>query len=422
MFRKASSIKVPDILFRTIKTGCPSIDKTFSDTEGIVPSQVVFVSGKPGSGKTTICLVIGVKTQMATKKPAAFISLEMSDFQLKHSAKKIPGFENMMVDTDFDLHMTLDTLRTMKPSIVILDSIQKAAIMMVKHKTSPNENQAQKDIFNEFTKFAKETMIPVLLIGHMTKGGTYQGPSYLAHEGDALMLVEYDREIDIRQWFFEKNRFGGLTEQQPFGISSSEVWVGSSFAFDKLAPEDPKGNLQEDFNLAALRMRAVTEQFKEKCKDKAALGLGEIMACSREMIDFLKLLEREKMQKESFVGDSRRVKLTFKHKGVAHCVFRKGEIQIGDVMALPRFEIGKIGYKKEQPFIKRNCKDREDLFLWVICHEWVHLYKGMQKHTVLFFQTVEALWKKFQGAIQPQAIPTLRPILSDAAIEATTEE
>lgn len=415
-FRKASTIKVPPIFFQTIKTGCPAIDRTFSDTEGVVPSQVVFISGKPGSGKTTISLVTQVKIMLKTKRPGAFISLEMSEYQLKACAMKIPGFDGLLVDTDFNLKAAISTLKKLKPSSVVVDSVQKAAIEMVKQKAAPNFNQAQKDIVDEFTKFAKETFIPVMLIGHMSKSGTYIGPSHLAHEVDALMMVDYDRELDLRTFCFEKNRFGGLTDIQNFGITGSEVWIGSRYAFDKSVVVDlPKGNLQEDFTAAATRMKSVVEQFKTVCKPKTFLGLNEIMTFSREMIDFLKVLDRERIEKESFVGDVNKIKLTFKHKGVAHCVSRSGEIQLGDVMALPRFQIGTVGYRKEQPFIARNCKDREDLFFWVICHEWVHLYRGYQKHTVLFFQTVEALWKKFHAAIEP--MPILRPVDAQAAIE-----
>ena len=165
-FRKASTIVVPEILFKTIKTGSPEIDATFSEVGGIVPSQVTLMTGKPGSGKTSLALTTTTKAQLRTGKSGAFISLEMSDFQLALSKKKFPTFDTMMVDTEFSLKSTLKALYEMKPSSVVLDSIQMAAALAVEKGESKNFNQAQKDIVNAFTKYAKETFVPVFLIGH----------------------------------------------------------------------------------------------------------------------------------------------------------------------------------------------------------------------------------------------------------------
>jgi hypothetical protein len=156
-----------------------------------------------------------------------------------------------------------------------------------------------------------------------------------------------------------------------------------------------------DLSTAATRMRMVIDQFKEQTAGKTAIGMSQIQICSKEMVEYLKILDRNNILTNTKIKDPNRVRLTYKHKGVAHCVSGTGEIQIGDVMGLNRFNIGNIGYKKEQPFIRRNCKTREDLFLWVICHEWVHLYNGMQNHYVTFFQEVEKLWKRFQASIVP---------------------
>jgi hypothetical protein len=398
-FRKASGIKVPDILFKTIKTRVPEIDNSFSEIEGIVPSQVVLVTGKPGAGKTTLSLLIASKMFMETKKPGAFISLEMSDFQLALSAKKIPGFDTMMVSTEFGVDSTIRELEIMKPSIIVLDSIQKAASLMVKNKEALNFNQAQKDIVSKFYAFAKKTFIPVFLIGHVSKSGTYIGPSHLEHEVDSHLLIDWDKDLNLRTFWFDKNRFGGNNDTNLFGITHEGVWVGSPYLVDRLI-DDPESDfvtkVPDNHDKAVEKVSFAFEQFKMRNTDAKTVPAIEVMTLAKEMIEFLKVSDAESIIKNSYIGNVKQVKLTYDYKGVAQCNSRTGNIRIGNVMYTERFRIGSIGYKKEQPFIKRNVKNREELYAWVILHEWVHLYKGMQHHKVSFFQCVESLWKKFK--------------------------
>ncbi len=52
-FKKVSEIVVPDQFFHPLQTGSPELDSTFSELGGLIPSQVILVTGNPGSGKTT---------------------------------------------------------------------------------------------------------------------------------------------------------------------------------------------------------------------------------------------------------------------------------------------------------------------------------------------------------------------------------
>lgn len=391
-FVKASTIEVPDILFHTIKTGAPEIDSAFSELGGIVPSQAVLMTGKPGSGKTTLALVATSKMFLATNNPGAFISLEMSDFQLALSKKKFPGFDNMMVDTTFSIKKTIRELRELKPSSVVLDSIQKAAGLMVKNKESANFNQAQKEIVDIFYKFAKETFIPVFLIGHCSKGGAYLGPSHLEHEVDSHLHVDYDEEEGMRSFRFGKNRFGGTNEAQLFGITSSGVWLGSPYVTDTELDDLTDAPAPEHDKLAST-FATIYNQFRDRNANKATIEAIDARTFTKATIDFLKEFDKPFMARHSLIGDSTKVKVAYDYKGVAQCDSRRGIIHVGKVMTSDRFQVGRIGYRKEQPFIQRNVQSREELFLWVLIHEWVHLYKGMQHHKVEFFRRVEVLYK-----------------------------
>lgn len=86
--KRAGDIIVPDKLFHPIRTDNVEIDGAFSELRGIIPSQVVLMTGTPGSGKTTLASVIASRAQRSDGRPAVFLSYEMSDFQLKLQAKK----------------------------------------------------------------------------------------------------------------------------------------------------------------------------------------------------------------------------------------------------------------------------------------------------------------------------------------------
>lgn len=61
-------------------------------------------------------------------------------------------------------------------------------------------------------KFAKETSVPVLLIGHINKEGTLAGPKVLEHIVDAVLQFEGDRQYMYRLLRAIKNRFGSTSE------------------------------------------------------------------------------------------------------------------------------------------------------------------------------------------------------------------
>ena len=180
-FRKISDIVVPDNMFNAIKTDNPEMDSVLSELGGLIPSQVIMITGNPGSGKTTLSAVIGSRVvKTVPDRPVVFLSYEMSDFQLKLQAQKIPGFSDLLISThEFhkdaagldDLMKALDSIN---PSMVIVDSLQKMASKMPQGPT-----RGQIVVVEKFTKWAKKSFTPVLLIGHNDKGGNYAGPSFL---------------------------------------------------------------------------------------------------------------------------------------------------------------------------------------------------------------------------------------------------
>ena len=396
-FKRAATIKVPDQFFNPLVTGIQAVDDAWSELGGIVPSQVTFITGNPGAGKTTLTLAIGAC--LSAKTPIAFISLEMSDFQLANQAKKIPGFGGVDVSGDFDQELTMKALRELKPGLVILDSIQKAARKMKDESGKPLPfDRAQYEIVNMFTTFAKETWTPVFLIGHCDKSGNYKGPSDLLHDVDSHLSVHYDKEMDLRTFGFGKNRFGGVMEDGLFGITRDTVWIGSPYisttfsdAVIQPTPKFEPSGTSEPIPAIDEPLKASMMNLKTKWDGSSARSLITLV---------IEKLKREDpdIATRSYIKNSQKVRLAFRGNSVAHCFSKTGEIVFGK-KAFTKMKIGGIGYAKEQKYIIKHCKDDAELLLWVIIHEWCHLYEGNQHHKNAFFDDVEKKYLWFTSRI-----------------------
>jgi DNA repair protein RadA/Sms len=89
----------------------------------------------------------------------------------------------------------------------------------------------------QLLRFAKQTAIPVFLIGHITKDGTIAGPKVLEHMVDAVLQFEGDRNHIYRLLRAIKNRFGstnelGIYEMHGAGLrpveNPSEILISNS--------------------------------------------------------------------------------------------------------------------------------------------------------------------------------------------------
>jgi SpoVK/Ycf46/Vps4 family AAA+-type ATPase len=374
-FKKVSDIEVPEKLFQTIKTDSPELDSVLSEIGGLVPSQVVLVTGNPGSGKTTLCAVVGSRVAERDKRPVVFLSYEMSDFQLKLQAKKIPGFDSLLVSThEFHaqpggIDMLFEALESLNPSMVIVDSLQKMA-----SKMSDGPTRGQIVLVERFTKWAKKTFTPIMLIGHNDKGGNYSGPSFLKHEVDSHMTVWFDQEIRERLFSMSKNRFGGNMESYSFRITADGVFIGSEWwnLVDSQTPDEVRDMVME-YKGSSSGENLNWEKFKDTAET---------------LISYLNRKHAEKFPTHTFIGSVDKVKLTWEGKR-ACCYFKTGQINFGkkffDRVTDKSWEW--VGYRSERPFIHTHVKNKEEAALWVILHEWVHLFKGYQHHT-------KKMWKE----------------------------
>ena len=89
---------------------------------GLVPGSLVLLGGEPGIGKSTLALQV----LMQMGKPVTlYASGEESVKQIKLRSERIAGTpENLYIVAETSLEKILEHAKTLKPEIVVVDSIQ----------------------------------------------------------------------------------------------------------------------------------------------------------------------------------------------------------------------------------------------------------------------------------------------------------
>lgn len=174
---------------------------------GIVPGSLILLGGEPGIGKSTLLLQISLKLPYKT----LYVSGEESQKQIKMRAERInPNSDRCYILTETKTQNIFRQIQEIEPQIVIIDSIQTLHTDFIE-STAGSISQIR-ETTAELIKFAKETNVPVILIGHITKDGTIAGPKILEHMVDTVLQFEGDRNHVYRILRSLKNRFGSTAE------------------------------------------------------------------------------------------------------------------------------------------------------------------------------------------------------------------
>jgi len=185
---------------------------------GIVPGSLILLGGEPGIGKSTLLLQISLKLPYKT----LYVSGEESQKQIKMRAERItPNGDNCYILTETKTQNIFRQIQETQPDVVIIDSIQTLHTDYI--EASPGSISQIRECTAELIKFAKESGVPVILIGHITKDGAIAGPKILEHMVDTVLQFEGDRNHVYRILRSLKNRFGstaelGIYEMQGTGL------------------------------------------------------------------------------------------------------------------------------------------------------------------------------------------------------------
>lgn len=174
---------------------------------GLVPGSLTLLGGEPGIGKSTLLLQISLNLKQKT----LYVSGEESEQQIKMRAERInPNPANCYILTETKTQNIFKQIETLQPEIVIIDSIQTLHSDYI--ESSAGSISQIRECTTELIKYAKETGVPVILIGHITKEGSIAGPKVLEHMVDTVLQFEGDRNHVYRILRAHKNRFGSTHE------------------------------------------------------------------------------------------------------------------------------------------------------------------------------------------------------------------
>jgi DNA repair protein RadA/Sms len=183
---------------------------------GIVPGSLILIGGQPGIGKSTLMLqlTLGVHARVL------YVSGEESEEQIKMRADRVAEkHSDCYILTETNTSKIFQHAQNIEPDIIIIDSIQTLAASHI--DSTPGSISQVRETAGELQRFAKETNIPIFIIGHITKEGSIAGPKLLEHIVDVVLQFEGDQNYTYRILRTLKNRFGSTDEMGIYEMQSS---------------------------------------------------------------------------------------------------------------------------------------------------------------------------------------------------------
>jgi len=191
-----------------LTTGIKEFDRTLGG--GLVPGSLTLIGGDPGIGKST--LVMQVLDRLSIKGVRSiYLSGEESAQQIRLRADRLGASSPLLhVMTGTCVEEIMDKVRPFKPGLLAVDSIQTMFTEDI--SSAPGSVGQVRESASRFMAYAKQTGVPVFLVGHVTKDGAIAGPKLLEHLVDTVLYFEGDTAHIFRILRAVKNRYGSTNE------------------------------------------------------------------------------------------------------------------------------------------------------------------------------------------------------------------
>lgn len=184
---------------------------------GMVPGSLVLIGGEPGIGKSTLSLQIplgcpSVKT--------LYVTGEESVRQVKMRADRLGGDDSQcLIFSETLVENIIEEAEAIRPQLMIVDSVQ--TMYTGAAESTPGSVSQIKEVAAALLRFAKESGIAIILIGHITKDGYIAGPKILEHIVDVVLQFEGENRGAYRVLRSIKNRFGSTSELAVFEMTGA---------------------------------------------------------------------------------------------------------------------------------------------------------------------------------------------------------
>ena len=174
---------------RHLHTGVSELDRVLGG--GLVPGSVTLLAGDPGVGKSTLLLEVAHRWAQAGSR-ALYLSGEESAGQIRMRAERTGcTHDEVYLAAESDLQMVLGHIDEVRPSLVVVDSVQTMSTTETDGVTG-GVTQVRA-VTTALTMAAKTSGVAMILVGHVTKDGAIAGPRSLEHLVDVVLHFEGDR-------------------------------------------------------------------------------------------------------------------------------------------------------------------------------------------------------------------------------------
>jgi DNA repair protein RadA/Sms len=209
-------VRLPDIdssAENRVSLGNAEVDRILGG--GLVQGSLVLIGGEPGIGKSTLSLQIPLG---CPSLKTLYVTGEESARQVKMRADRLGGdSSNCLIFSETLMERILEEAESTAPDLVVVDSVQTMYTERV--ESAPGSVSQIKEVAAMLLRFAKESGIPVILIGHITKEGYIAGPKILEHIVDVVLQFEGENRGSYRILRSIKNRFGSTSELAVFEMT-----------------------------------------------------------------------------------------------------------------------------------------------------------------------------------------------------------
>ncbi len=186
---------------------------------GVVPGSLVLIGGEPGIGKSTLLLQLALRVAEAGET-VLIASGEESEKQIRMRADRLGrAADGLYVAAETDIERIIASAETLKPSVVVVDSIQT---MNDPEASGGAGSLSQvKECTHRLLTAAKSGGAAIFIVGHVTKDGAIAGPRVLEHMVDTVLYFEGERHQSHRIVRAVKNRFGSTDEIAVFDMGDA---------------------------------------------------------------------------------------------------------------------------------------------------------------------------------------------------------
>ncbi|HSP65873.1 MAG TPA: DNA repair protein RadA [Candidatus Deferrimicrobium sp.] len=197
-------------------TGIAELDRVLGG--GLVNGSLILLGGDPGIGKSTLGLQLAARMGHPDR-PVLYCAGEESAQQVAMRAERLGcRVSSVAVLAETDLDALAGAIASTRPPLAVVDSIQ--TVTAADAAGAPGSPAHVREAVARLLTVAKETGVPIVLVGHVTKEGAIAGPRTLEHMVDVVLYLEGERHGEHRLLRGVKNRFGSTGELGLFTMES----------------------------------------------------------------------------------------------------------------------------------------------------------------------------------------------------------